>query len=135
MEVSSEGFQVSFLGFLISLLSLFDFLFLISQHKNLHSLTTPIFLVGSSNFVEARVGAGDVAVYASPVNASMQGFHVLFDYLEWTEGEKLSACCHTPGRQPIELYCPFESTTNETDIRWQSERIRCEPETQRACGF
>ncbi|KAI6193212.1 hypothetical protein M3Y96_00994500 [Aphelenchoides besseyi] len=84
--------------------------------------------VGSSKFVEARVSPGEVAVYESPVNTT-RGFYVLFDYLEWTEGEKLSACCFTPGRDPVDSYCPYESSTNETDVIWENGQIFCESET------
>uniref|UniRef100_A0A1I7Z014 MAM domain-containing protein n=1 Tax=Steinernema glaseri TaxID=37863 RepID=A0A1I7Z014_9BILA len=84
---------------------------------------------GKSVFVETRLQPGDVAVFET--RTRMEEPHVvLFDWLEFTEGEKLSACCYTPGRTPQDLVCPMESESyTTTDIVWKPGRIECPTNT------
>ena len=82
--------------------------------------------MGSSTFAEAKLSPGEVAVLESEVNMTDTGYAVLFDRLEWMEGEKLSACCWTGGRTPYELECPFESDMSvKGSVEWKSEKINC----------
>ncbi|TMS35814.1 hypothetical protein L596_003129 [Steinernema carpocapsae] len=84
---------------------------------------------GKSVFVETRLEPGEVAVLET--RTKMTEPHViLFDWLEFTEGEKLSACCYTPGRTPQDLVCPMESPSHmTTDIAWKAGRIDCPTNT------
>ncbi|KAK0395943.1 hypothetical protein QR680_001501 [Steinernema hermaphroditum] len=84
---------------------------------------------GKSIFAETRLQPGDVAVFET-ITKMEEPHVVLFDWLEFTEGEKLSACCYTPGRTPQDLVCPMESESyTTTDIVWKPGRIECPTNT------
>uniref|UniRef100_A0A0N4ZHI2 MAM domain-containing protein n=1 Tax=Parastrongyloides trichosuri TaxID=131310 RepID=A0A0N4ZHI2_PARTI len=80
--------------------------------------------VGQSRFIEARLSPGQVAVFETTTIMAEDHF-VLFDVLEWVEGEKLSACCITPNRQPSEMVCPYETSTFQGPIEWKAARLVC----------
>uniref|UniRef100_A0AC35U6F5 MAM domain-containing protein n=1 Tax=Rhabditophanes sp. KR3021 TaxID=114890 RepID=A0AC35U6F5_9BILA len=80
--------------------------------------------VGESRFVEARLSSGQIAVLETHTDMK-EDHYVVFDVLEWIEGEKLSACCVTPGRLPNELICPYETPIFLGAIEWKSASIMC----------
>lgn len=80
--------------------------------------------VGKSRFIEAKLSPGQVAVFESKTNM-MEDHVVLFDVLEWVEGEKLSGCCIVPNRQPNEMTCPYESSIFQGPIEWKGGQMVC----------
>ncbi|CEF60295.1 Hypothetical protein SRAE_X000203300 [Strongyloides ratti] len=80
--------------------------------------------VGKSRFIEARLNPGQVAVFESNTNM-MEDHVVMFDVLEWVEGEKLSGCCIVPNRQPNEMICPYESSLFQGPIEWKGGQMVC----------
>uniref|UniRef100_A0A0K0F448 MAM domain-containing protein n=1 Tax=Strongyloides venezuelensis TaxID=75913 RepID=A0A0K0F448_STRVS len=80
--------------------------------------------VGKSRFIEARLNPGQVAVFQSKTNM-LEDHVVMFDVLEWVEGEKLSGCCIVPGRQPSEMICPYETSIFQGPIEWKGGQMAC----------
>lgn len=82
--------------------------------------------MGDSQFVESRLAPGEIAVFEASTNMTDgRGFIVLFDALEWMEDEKLSACCYTKSKEPLELVCPYETPLDRRPVKWTSAKIWC----------
>ncbi|CAD5214639.1 unnamed protein product [Bursaphelenchus xylophilus] len=86
--------------------------------------------VGTSNFIETRVTPGQVASIESPTNAS-EPFFVVFDYLEWTEGERFMGCCQFKVNGKSQLRCPFESERAQGEILWRGGMMACVAGTEK----
>ncbi|KAH7724641.1 Protein Y53F4B.27 b [Aphelenchoides avenae] len=41
------------------------------------------------------------------------------------EDEKLSACCYTKSKEPLELVCPYETPLDRRPVKWTSAKIWC----------
>ncbi|CAD5209310.1 unnamed protein product [Bursaphelenchus okinawaensis] len=86
--------------------------------------------VAQSNFIETRVNPGQVASIESPTNATSR-FFVVFDYLEWTEGERFMGCCQFKTNDKIQLRCPFESERRQGEVIWRGGTMECVEETEK----
>ncbi|VDK72481.1 unnamed protein product [Litomosoides sigmodontis] len=98
------------------------------------------------NFVQALTRPNTIAVLET--NTSFGEEHkIVFDALEFTEGQRLYGCCYKTkldadetlinirtllgGARPSELFCPFSTAAHSTPLIWRRERFICPQGTEK----
>lgn len=81
--------------------------------------------------METRVNPGQISAFETEIFTRNQPFFVVFDYLEWTEGERFMACCYKSKNAKGELKCPFESDRGQNEVLWKNAQIQCDGATEK----
>ncbi|VDN24722.1 unnamed protein product [Gongylonema pulchrum] len=92
------------------------------------------------NFVQALAPPGTIAVLETATSFA-EDHKIVFDVLEFTEGERLFGCCFKKdlaphdnifditsllaGSRPPELFCPFATPAHSTSVIWRTARFTC----------
>ncbi|MCP9263837.1 hypothetical protein DINM_007208 [Dirofilaria immitis] len=97
------------------------------------------------NFMQAFTRPNTVAVLETDTSF-MEEYKIVFDVLEYTEGERFYGCCYNTelesealinirrmlgGKRPSELFCPFATEAHSTPIIWKTQRFTCPIATKR----
>ncbi|KHN87570.1 hypothetical protein Tcan_05359 [Toxocara canis] len=80
--------------------------------------------VMNQRFVQAIVPPGGTAILEAETRFPEERV-ILFDLLEFTEGETLSVCCLKPQNFPREFICSYITQPRPTAVVWQTSRIVC----------
>uniref|UniRef100_A0A1I8EYT5 MAM domain-containing protein n=2 Tax=Wuchereria bancrofti TaxID=6293 RepID=A0A1I8EYT5_WUCBA len=98
------------------------------------------------NFMQALTRPNTIAVLET--NTTFTEDHkIVFDVLEFTEGQRLYGCCYNTkldadetllnirkllgGKRPSELFCPFATAAYSTPLIWRTERFTCPQGTEK----
>uniref|UniRef100_A0A1I7VL52 Uncharacterized protein n=1 Tax=Loa loa TaxID=7209 RepID=A0A1I7VL52_LOALO len=92
------------------------------------------------NFMQALTRPNTVAVLETDTSFT-EDHKIVFDVLEFTEGQRLYGCCYNTkldadetlinirillgGKRPSELFCPFATAVHSTPVIWRTERFTC----------
>ncbi|CAG9535348.1 unnamed protein product [Cercopithifilaria johnstoni] len=98
------------------------------------------------NFMQALTKPNTIAVLETDTSFT-EDHKIVFDALEFTEGERLYGCCYNTklnsdetlinirtllgGKQPSELFCPFATAAHSTPLVWRTERFTCPQGTEK----
>ncbi|KAL3994967.1 hypothetical protein ACH3XW_23880 [Acanthocheilonema viteae] len=98
------------------------------------------------NFMQALTRPNTIAVLETDTSFT-EDHKIVFDALEFTEGERLYGCCYNKkrdadetltsirtllgGERPSELFCPFATAAHSTPLIWRTERFTCPGGTEK----
>uniref|UniRef100_A0A915PYK3 MAM domain-containing protein n=1 Tax=Setaria digitata TaxID=48799 RepID=A0A915PYK3_9BILA len=98
------------------------------------------------NFMQAFTRPNTIAVLETDTSFN-EDHKIVFDVLEFTEGERLYGCCYNTkleadetlisirkllgGKRPSELFCPFATATHSAPLIWRTERFTCPQGTEK----
>ncbi|VDK55163.1 unnamed protein product [Anisakis simplex] len=83
-----------------------------------------ILSVKNQQFIQANIPPGGTAIIETDTYFDVP-HRILFDYLEFNDGQTLSICCLRPFFEPYELFCPFISESRSSPIMWRTQRVTC----------
>uniref|UniRef100_A0A0R3RLQ8 Fibrillar collagen NC1 domain-containing protein n=1 Tax=Elaeophora elaphi TaxID=1147741 RepID=A0A0R3RLQ8_9BILA len=98
------------------------------------------------NFMQAITRTNTIAVLETDTLFT-EDHKIVFDVLEFTEGERLYGCCYNTkldadetlinirtllgAERPSELFCPFATAAHSTPLIWRTERFTCPQGTEK----
>ncbi|VDM95222.1 unnamed protein product, partial [Thelazia callipaeda] len=97
-------------------------------------------ILSGHNFMQAVTRPNTLAVLETDTIFN-EDHKIVFDVLEFTEGERLYGCCYKAnietlesfisittllsGNPPSKLFCPFATSINATPVNWRTVRYTC----------